>query len=433
VTFMSIISDLQEYVEALPFGLKVTICIFVTILALLGARYTLIKPWKNIVTSSSADWDDLLHAPLSIRLNLFILVTGTQLSAMWLIESDVDYNVLQPYFGASYILIATSISSVATKYLMPLILELFQEKNAVTVSGGSPFLVICTRFALYFLGIYFALKELSIDLLGIFASLVVISLIIGIAMQQTIGNIANSFLLALDRPFEVGDRVEIDETIGTVVSIGVLSTKILDRDERLVIIPNNTIVSSDIINHARGGGEGIASRKSLIIDIGVAYDEDIDHVKYTLLKLAGKCPQSLEKPEPRVLVNELDESSKVLRLYTWVENYNDEWVARDWLLKSIDENFNQQGILISYPTGIEIKRGLDALDDDKKSERQKLAREQMLIEEQRFQDERELKRLRFKEIEKEIKSPSLRGEKKYDLEFEVQAIENELSTFDREG
>ena len=57
----------------------------------------------------------------------------------------------------------------------------------------------------------------------------------------------------------------------------------------------------------------------------------------------------------------------------------------------------------------------------------------MLIEEQRFQDERELKRHRFKEIEKEIKSPSLRGEKKYDLEFEVQAIENELSTFDREG
>ena len=94
-------------------------------------------------------------------------------------------------------------------------------------------------------------------------------------MQQTISNIANSFLLAVDQPFEVGDRIEVGETLGTVVSIGVLSTKVLDRDERLVIIPNNTIVSSDIVNHARGGGEGTASRKSLVMDIGVSYDEDV--------------------------------------------------------------------------------------------------------------------------------------------------------------
>ena len=50
-------------------------------------------------------------------------------------------------------------------------------------------------------------------------------------MQQTISNIANSFLLAVDQPFEVGDRIEVGETLGTVVSIGVLSTKVLDRDE----------------------------------------------------------------------------------------------------------------------------------------------------------------------------------------------------------
>jgi small-conductance mechanosensitive channel len=414
---MNIISDFQEYLEALPFGAKVALCTFGIAFALLAARFVLIKPWEKIVKGSSAGWDDLLHTPLSVRLNLFILVAGCQLSAMLLIESDVDYNVLQPYFGASYIMIATSISSVATKYLMPLILEQFQKTNTVTLSGGSPFLTMCTRASLYFVGLYFALNELGIDLFVIFASLVVISLIIGIAMQQTIGNIANSFLLAVDRPFEVGDRIEVGATIGTVVSIGVLSTKVLDRDERLVIIPNNTIVSSDIINHARGGGEGIASRKSLVIDIGVSYEEDIDHVKYTLLKLAKECPQSLDKPEPRVLVNELDEYSKMMRLYTWVENYNEEWIARDWLLKSIDENFNSQGISISYPTEVEIGTTAKVKDDSEKANRQKLAREQMAIEEQRFQDEKEMARQRVKELEEEIKTPVQSGEKVYDLEF----------------
>ena len=430
---MELISDLIDYLDGLPFSVKIILCILGTALTLVGTKYVLIRPWKEIVKGSSAGWDDKLLGPLAVRLNLFILAAGGQLSCIWLIESDIDYNTLQPYFGATYIMIATSISSVSAKYLMPVILEQFQKKDAVTVSGGNPILVICTRAALYFVGTYFALIELDIDLFGIFASLTLIALILGIAMQQTISNIANSFLLAVDRPFEVGDRIELGETIGTVVSIGVLSTKVLDRDERLVIIPNNTIVSSDIINHARGGGEGIASRKSLVIDIGVSYDEDINHVKYTLLKLARESPHCLEKPEPRVLVNELDEFTKNFRLFSWIENYNEEFIAKDWILKSIDENFNSEGISISFPTEVEIDGEASQTDLSGKAERQQIAREQMVIEEQRFRDEREAARLRLKQLEKEMLKAEQTGGKVYDLEFEVQAIESELNTFDREG
>ncbi|MBT4981795.1 MAG: mechanosensitive ion channel family protein [Euryarchaeota archaeon] len=430
---MALISDLLDYLDSLPFSAKVILCILGTALALIGTKYVLIRPWKEIVKGSSAGWDDKLLGPLAVRLNLFILAAGGQISSIWLIESDIDYNTLQPYFGASYIMIATSISSVSAKYLMPVMLEQFQKRDAVTISGGNPILVICTRATLYFIGTYFALIELDIDLFGIFASLTLISIILGIAMQQTISNIANSFLLAVDRPFEVGDRIEVGEIIGTVVSIGILSTKVLNHDERLVIIPNNTIVSSDIVNHARGGGEGIASRKSLVIDIGVSYDEDIDHVKYTLLKLARESPHCLKKPEPRVLINELDEFTKNFRLFAWVENYNIEFIARDWILKYIDENFNSEGISISFPTEVEIKDEASSTDLDGKAERQQIAREQMILEEQRFQEEREAARLRLKELEKEMLKAELSGVKISDLEFEAQALDNELNIFKNEG
>jgi small-conductance mechanosensitive channel len=433
VKLMALISDLLDYLDSLPFSAKVILCILGTALALIGTKYVLIRPWKGIVKGSSAGWDDKLLGPLAVRLNLFILAAGGQLSCIWLIESDIDYNTLQPYFGASYIMIATSISSVSAKYLMPVMLEQFQKRDAVTISGGNPILVICTRATLYFIGTYFALIELDIDLFGIFASLTLISIILGIAMQQTISNIANSFLLAVDRPFEVGDRIEVGEIIGTVVSIGILSTKVLNHDERLVIIPNNTIVSSDIVNHARGGGEGIASRKSLVIDIGVSYDEDIDHVKYTLLKLARESPHCLKKPEPRVLINELDEFTKNFRLFAWVENYNIEFIARDWILKYIDENFNSEGISISFPTEVEIKDEASSTDLDGKAERQQIAREQMILEEQRFQEEREAARLRLKELEKEMLKAELSGVKISDLEFEAQALDNELNIFKNEG
>ena len=109
---MDLISDTQEYIDGLPFGAKVALCIFGISFALIATRLVLINPWKSIVKQSSAGWDDLLLAPLSIRLNLFILAVGSQLSSGLLIESDEDYNLLQPYFGATYIMIATSIASV---------------------------------------------------------------------------------------------------------------------------------------------------------------------------------------------------------------------------------------------------------------------------------------------------------------------------------
>ena len=82
---MEIISDLQDYLDGLPFSVKIALCILGVIVALFGTRLVLISPWKEIVKSSSAGWDDQLVGPLSIRLNLFIIAGGAHLSIMWLV------------------------------------------------------------------------------------------------------------------------------------------------------------------------------------------------------------------------------------------------------------------------------------------------------------------------------------------------------------
>ena len=81
-------------------------------------------------------------------------------------------------------------------------------------------------------------------------------------------------MLALDQPFEVGDRIEVEGSLGSVVSVGILSTKILTHEETL-LLSNNSLVNSTVINHARGGGDGKGRRISLVQDIGVGYSEDI--------------------------------------------------------------------------------------------------------------------------------------------------------------
>ena len=121
--------------------------------------------------------------------------------------SEVDSNS-SDYFIGAYIILATSLISVVIKHFAPLLLDRFTRKSAVTVSGGNPLLIFIGRAVVWFFGLQLAMDRFGVELIGVLASLAVFSLIIGLAIQQSLGNIVNSFLLSLDRPFDVGDRIE---------------------------------------------------------------------------------------------------------------------------------------------------------------------------------------------------------------------------------
>ena len=320
-------------------------------------------------------------------------------------------------------------------------MDRFTDKSNVTVSGSNPLLTFVFRAIIWFGAIYLALSEIGIELMGLLASLAVFSLIIGLAVQQTLGNIVNSFMLAIDRPFEVGDRIEVDGMLGSVASVGILSTKILTREEKLVVIPNNTLVQTTVINHARGGGDGIARRLSIILDIGVDYAESIDHVKYTLLDIARQCPQSLQHPPPRVLLLELGDYAKTFRVFVWIDDYTDEFIAKDWLLKSIDERFEDEGIVIPYPTAIELQSSPSIVEEEisprakeqkamRKASRQRISRIQMGKEEKKLREERENAKAELELIKNRLKDPELTGKDRKALESDARELENLLSVFD---
>jgi small-conductance mechanosensitive channel len=311
-----------------------------------------------------------------------------------------------------------------------MILDRFTEKSSVTVSGSNPLITFTLRFVVWFGGLYLALTEVGIQLFGVLASLAVFSLIIGLAVQQTLGNIINSFLLAIDRPFEIGDRIEVDGTWGSVVGTGILSTKVLDRDERLVVIPNNTLVQSTIINHARGGGDGIARRISIVIDIGVDYRENTEHVKLTMVNIARRCEYVMDTPEPRVLLTELGDFAKVFRLFAWVHDYSDEQLAQDWLLRTIDSKFSDEGINIPYPTSVELSESVYVQAEEA---RQKAASRRMQREEKKHLEEREEAKEKLEKIQEKLKDVNLEAKKKAELEEEARKLETTINMFESGG
>ena len=426
------IEDALDKINELNVWAKWGIGLALTLVALVVARLIMKKVVLDFVKKTKVEWDDKLFVPVSKRVYFFVFTAGFHLSMYWIMGEDSDFAfTFIPLIQAIYIILSASLVSVALKVMVPEIMDRFSDPTSVTVSGSNSLVIFILRAAVWMGGIYLAFSELGIELFGLLASLAVFSLIIGLAMQQTLGNIVNSFMLALDQPFEVGDSIAVVCKRGSVVSVGILSTKILTHEENLVVIPNNSLVNSTVINHARGGGDGVGRRISLVQDIGVSYDEDISHVKYTVLQLMRDCPYVLKKPEPRVLLIELGDFAKVFRMYGWVEDYSDEYVARDWLLKNVDERFKNEGIEIPFPTSVEISgKASVGFNRSHKNASIRKARLQMVKEDKQLNKERAAAKEEIETINEKLKDPELDKKTKAILEEDLRELNSILSMFE---
>ena len=430
-SLLSQIEDTLDKINDLDILPKWGIGIGLTLLVLLIIRLILKKVILDFVKQTAFGWDDKLYAPVSKRVYFFVATAGFHLSMNWIMGEDSDFAfTFLPLIQAIYIILSASLLSVGIKVMIPEIMDRFSDPSTVTVSGSNSLVIFILRAAVWMGGLYLAMSELGIELFGLLASLAVFSLIIGLAMQQTLGNIVNSFMLALDQPFEVGDRIEVEGYLGSVASVGILSTKILTHEENLVVIPNNSLVNSTVINHARGGGDGVGRRISLVQDIGVGYGEDIDHVKYTILKLMRECPYVLSKPEPRVLLIELGDYAKTFRMFGWVEDYSDEYVARDWLLKNVDEVFDVEGIEIPYPKSVELKEDGAEKVSRRKSTAVRLAKLQMVKEDKQLEAQRSAAKEDIERINLRLKEPDITAKEKAALEKDLMELNSVLSMFE---
>ena len=427
-----------EEIEEIGIFAQLGISLGLTLFSLLITRYFLLRIAWNVVKKTDASWDNEILDPIANRVYIFVLLAGVELTMMWTLgRNDAIYTAVAPYFSAVYILLSASIISVAIKFIVPAALDSYNTNKSVTVTGGNPLVVFASRGIVGFMGIYLALQEVGIELLGILASLAVFSLIIGLAVQQTLGNMINSFMLAIDQPFEVGDRIEVDGVTGTVMSVGILSTKILTLTEQLVVIPNNRLVDSTITNFARGGGDGMGSRITLTLDVGVDYDERSAHVKQVILDVAKKCPHIEQEPPPRVLLRELADFSKNYRLYVWLGDYGEEFIATDWILREIDNAFGREGISIPYPVAVELPSKPSPFPEGDagermrrmKSTRQHVSRIKMLRDEAEMEEERDSARSELEVLQARLEEGDLKRAEREILENDVRALESLLAQF----
>jgi small-conductance mechanosensitive channel len=194
------------------------------------------------------------------------------------------------------------------------------------------------------LAIVIILSRFKVDISAFIVSIGVGSLAIALAAQDTLSNMIAGFIIMIDRPFRIGDRIRYGDDIGDVAEIGIRSTKILDFDNNLVIMPNNEIVKSKIINVTY---PNILTR--VIIEVGVAYGTDLKKVREIMLKAANAHPLISKEIPADVVLLSFGDSSLDLRLAARTDDYRHAWTMQCELRETIYEEFNKEGIEIPFP------------------------------------------------------------------------------------
>jgi small-conductance mechanosensitive channel len=195
-----------------------------------------------------------------------------------------------------------------------------------------------------------ALDVLGVNIMPFIAGAGVIGIAIGFAAKDTLSNVLAGILLIIDRPFEVGDRIEVwsapanSATWGDVVTVGLRATKIRTTDNIVIVIPNNEIMLRDIINYTTGSKE-IRVR----IPIGIAYDADIKKAKEIIEKVSFELEWVMRDPPPKIVVRSFGDSAVNLEARVWISEPRKRIDTIDHVTDRVKQVFHEEGIEIPYP------------------------------------------------------------------------------------
>lgn len=210
-------------------------------------------------------------------------------------------------------------------------------------NAAASFITSIVALVAYVVLLIVMIAALGFSTEGIIAALSSVMLAIALGLQNTLASLANGILLIFTKPFQAGDFVDIGGTCGTVKEVKLFCVKIVTGDNLTVVIPNNTVFGSTIINYSK------MPLRRVDIVFSVAYGTDVKKVKELLLEYVAKDERVKKDPAPFCRLTEYGDSSLNITLRVWA-NASDYWNVRLDYLEEVLELFAQNGIEVPYNT-----------------------------------------------------------------------------------
>ena len=203
------------------------------------------------------------------------------------------------------------------------------------------YLLLALRLVLYAVAVIIVLGELHVDASSLVALLSVASLGVTLAAEDILGNVAGGLVILTSHPFNIGDDIEVADTVGTVREITLNHTKIETPDGQFVMQPNKELSSSRIINYTAMG------RRRVVRTVTASYDAPTETVKAACLAAVAATPNVLPEPAPVVYLTEYGSSAieYSVRCWTRAEDY---WNAFFALNENLRDAFAAAGVEMTY-------------------------------------------------------------------------------------
>ena len=305
----------------------------------------IIASLKRFINKTQTDLDDKLISVLDTPLYNSILFTG------FIFSLDMYERFLQLHATLSSIFITVIVFSWARGFFKTfgIIIKWYGKKPAdkrFIKRKALPLFENLGRIIIVLLSIYFLMLCWNIDLTAWLASAGIMSVAIGFAAKDTLGNLFAGVFIMADSPYKEGDYIILDTgERGYVTSIGIRSTRIQTRDDIEITIPNSLIATSKIVNESGGHHE----KERVRINVEIAYGSIIEDASNIMYNIAVSSNSVCNDPEPRVRFRQFGESGLRLQLLAWIEKPELKGFVIDELSKEIYNTFNKEGITFPFP------------------------------------------------------------------------------------
>lgn len=187
-------------------------------------------------------------------------------------------------------------------------------KRANVDATAQNFIRLVLRYLLLGIGVVTALGRIGINTSSVLASLGVAGLTIGFAAKDALSNMISGIFIFWDRPFVLGDLVEINGYYGRVENITLRSTRVVTVDGRMLAVPNSKVIDSTIVSYTN------FPHLRLDVDFTVGVLEDLNRVRGIALKLCQDPEAYLQTPKPELVVTQLNDYNLALQLRVWIRD-----------------------------------------------------------------------------------------------------------------
>ncbi len=309
---------------------------------------------RKIITRTKSQLDDILLEIVLPRIKWLSIVAATYLAIGEVEKSipvtDTTAHRVIGYLGdAASVLFIAAVTFLAIQLINASIKYFVEAQAKKTASRVNDALILLlnrlTNALIVFIASIMVLGTFGVNVSSLLVFLGGSSVAFALAAQDTLANMFAGFVIMIDRPFRVGDRIKLPSgEVGDVYEIGLRSTKVLDFDNNLIINPNAELVKSKIVNYSYP-----ENHIRVVVDVGVAYGTDLDQAKKIMVDLARKHPNLLKDPVPEAFTTSLGDSAVNIQLVARTDDFRKRFRTETDLREQIYVAFNKEKIDIPFP------------------------------------------------------------------------------------